>query len=233
MIDGALTFLRKTLNAALRDDELTVVDETTAEQDLVVFVDGDKMEPLSFKLGVVSFLLVNIQQESTMRRADPHRSITADGKPLKIAPETRLDLSVLFVARFKEYEVGLRVHSGIVQTFQENLVFTPESAADLPEGIERLQVEFVSLPFPEQNEIWNALRTTYHPLGPLSCPDARVPRSRAGRSARGGRGRGEAHADHLRRPAAEASLFAPWSSCRISILNVVLGPVDKVDFRIA
>ncbi len=74
LIDGALTLLRKSLNAALRVDERKIVDDRTREQDLVVFVEGDKMEPLSLSLGVVSLLLVNIQQETTMRRAEPHRA---------------------------------------------------------------------------------------------------------------------------------------------------------------
>jgi len=163
MIDQALVFLKNQLNTWLKSEALLVADDTIAEQDAVVFVDGDKMDPLTFTSGAVSVLLVNIQQETTMRRAEPYRRVAPDGAPLRVNREIRLDLSVLFVARFKQYDAGLKILSGIVQFFQQNPAFDRDSSANLPEGIERLLVEQVSLPFAEQNEVWNALRTTYHP----------------------------------------------------------------------
>jgi hypothetical protein len=163
MIDQTLVFLKNQLTSWLKSEALLVADDTTAEQDAVVFVDGDKMEPLTFTSGAVSVLLVNIQQETTMRRAEPYRRTTPEGAPLRANREIRLDLSVLFVARFKQYDAGLKVLSGIVQFFQQHPAFDRDEFADLPESIERLMVEQVSLPFAEQNEVWNALRTTYHP----------------------------------------------------------------------
>jgi len=163
MIDHALGFLKDQLNASLK--EAFAADGSEAEKDLVLFVDGDKMDPLSFPSGAASILLVNVEQEKTMRRADPFRGAAADNPntPVRINPEIRLVLSVLFAARFKQYEVGLKILSGIVQFFQEHPVFRGSDAAPLPSGIKRLAVEQASLPLAAQNEIWSALRTTYHP----------------------------------------------------------------------
>jgi len=163
MIDQALVFLKEQLNQRLRSDSGLVVGEAGSERDAVVFVDGEKMEPLSFPSGTVSILLINIEQDRTMRRAEPHRGAAPDGTPVRVSPELRLELSVLFVARFKQYEVSLKVLSAIVRFFQERPLFQRTEQPELPDEIERIVVEPVSLPFAEQNEVWNALRTTYHP----------------------------------------------------------------------
>lgn len=163
MIDKAINFLRETLNTALASERLTIIDETTAEQDLVVFLDGDKVDPLVFPLNAISVLLMNVQQETTLRRADQYRSATEDGKPLRVSPDLHLELSVLFVARFKQYDAGLKVLSGIIQFFQEHPYFDRQGYPGLPSEIDRLKVEFNSMPMSEQNEIWNALRVTYMP----------------------------------------------------------------------
>ena len=163
MIDLALNFLRETLNTAMQAEKLTITDDTTAEQDLVVFLDGDKVEPISFTQNSVTVLLMNVGQETTMRRADPFRAQTTDGKIRRVTRELRLELSILFVARFRQYDAGLKVLSGIIQFFQEHPVFDHASHPNMPGSVERLMVELQSMSQAEQNEIWNALRTTYLP----------------------------------------------------------------------
>jgi len=172
MIDQALVFLKDQLNASLKDE--FAGDGSEAEKDLVVFIDGDKMEPLTFASGAVSVLLVNIERERIMRRAEPHRAFRPNPAyqpdngepatlPLKVNPELRLDLCVLFVARFKQYEMALKVLSGIVRFFQRNPIFVGSDTTPLPGGIERLSVEEASLPLAAQNDVWSTLRTTYLP----------------------------------------------------------------------
>ncbi len=172
MIDQAMDFLRTQLDQSLKEEAGVGADDSEAERDLVVFVDGEKMEPLTFTLGAVSVLLVNIEQEKTMRRAEPHRSLkdpqgkaAAGNLPLHISPEIRLELSVLFVAHFKQYATGLKTLSDIVRFFQKQPLFlrTDTDHTELPTDIERLSIEPRSLPLNEQNEIWSALRVTYRP----------------------------------------------------------------------
>lgn len=143
MIDQALVFLKDQLNHRLKSEAGITDGDAETEKDVVVFIDGDKMDPLSFPSGAVSVLLVNVEQDKIMRRAEPFRGVAANDSdtPQRISPEIRLELSVLFVARFKQYEVGLKTLSGIVQFFQERPVFRDSEDAPLPNGIERLTIE--------------------------------------------------------------------------------------------
>ncbi|VAX26463.1 hypothetical protein MNBD_NITROSPIRAE01-2133 [hydrothermal vent metagenome] len=59
--------------------------------------------------------------------------------------------------------MGLNTLSQIIQYLQKNRVLSHHNAPELSATIERLIMELTTLPFSEQNEIWNALRTTYHP----------------------------------------------------------------------
>jgi hypothetical protein len=57
----------------------------------------------------------------------------------------------------------LKYLSRIVQHFQNHRVFNQQNAPELSQRIDRLVLELITLPFSEQNEIWNALRTAYRP----------------------------------------------------------------------
>ncbi len=70
---------------------------------------------------------------------------------------------MLFVARLKEYEQGLSYLSLIIRYFQEQPVFNHENSPALSDQIEKLIMELITLPFADQNDLWNALRTTYQP----------------------------------------------------------------------
>jgi hypothetical protein len=161
MISEVLIFLRNHLDAYLKAKSgLTAGDPGEPK---VVFVDGEKMDPITFKLGAVSALLINIEEENTLRPADPYTRVAADGTRRKVNPDIRMSLYVLFVARFKQYEQGLRYLSQIIQHFQKHRVLNHQNAPELSEEIEQLIMELTALSFSEQNEMWNALRTTYHP----------------------------------------------------------------------
>lgn len=131
--------------------------------DKVVFLDGDQLEPLTFKLGAVSELLINVEEERVLRHADPYMRKAEDGTIQRVQPDIRLILYVLFVARFKQYEAAWHHLSTIIEHFQTVRMFEKESAPGLPDGVEKLVLELVTLSFAEQNEVWNALRITHHP----------------------------------------------------------------------
>ena len=161
MISEVLLFLRNHLNAQLHAQ--AGGSPTESWEDKVVFVDGEKLDPITFKLGAVSLLLINMQEENTLRAPDLYSRAAADGTRQKVQPEIKMNLYVLFVARFKQYEEALRYLSLIIQYFQSHRVFTPHNAPELSDSIEQLIMELHTLSFAEQNEVWNALRTTYHP----------------------------------------------------------------------
>ena len=157
MIDKTLILLRNRLNEHLGSDP----DESP--EDKVVFVDGEQTDPLTFKLGAITVLLINIDEENVLRAPDRHARVSSDGIRQKVDPDIRVNLHVLFVARFKEYEESLRHLTLIIRYFQSHRVFNHENTPELGDDIEQLVLELVSLPFSEQNEVWNALRVTYQP----------------------------------------------------------------------
>ena len=58
MISEALIFLKDHLNERLHAQAGAIADDSA--EDRVVFLDGEKMDPVSFKLGAVTTLLVSL-----------------------------------------------------------------------------------------------------------------------------------------------------------------------------
>jgi hypothetical protein len=158
MIDDAIIFLRNRLNRSLRD-----LSGAGPSGDKVEFVSGDRMDPISFKSEAISALLINVEEDNTPRAPDLYAAVNANGVRQKVRPEIRLNLLLLFVAQFKEYAHSLTYLSAVIRHFQNDSVFTRQSAPELSERIDRLVVELLTLPFSEQSLIWGLLRTTYRP----------------------------------------------------------------------
>lgn len=161
MIAETLIFLRKHLDERLRVELGGSQDDATGDR--LVFLDGDKIDPISFQLNAVTALLINVEEERLLRQPDLYVRQAEDGSRQRVQPDIRLILYVLFVARFKKYEVGWQHLSKILEHLQSNRVYDQSTAPDLPAGLERLVIELVTQSFAEQNEVWNALRTTHHP----------------------------------------------------------------------
>ena len=155
-----MLLLRNTLNAHLT---LAAPGQDASAEDAVVFLDGDKTDPISFKIGAVTMLLINVEQEPILRAANPYQRMGSDGTPYRSRPDIRLNLRVLFVARFKQYEQALARLSQVLSFFQSNPVLDALSAPSLPATIPQLTMELVTQPLNEQNDLWNALRATFQP----------------------------------------------------------------------
>lgn len=161
MIAQAIQFLRNQLNAHMDFVSSDTPSEST--EDPVVFVDLTNVDPIQFKLNAVSVLLINVEQNQILRPDDPYKRLSNAGVAQKIQPDIRLNLSVLFVARFRRYEDGLAQLSQMIRFFQSRPVFNHDNAPELSDDIEQLVLELTTLPFNQQNEVWSALRTTYLP----------------------------------------------------------------------
>jgi hypothetical protein len=155
-----LVHLRKQLDGYLHAQLAEPGDDPAADK--VVFLDGDKMDPISFQEGAVSELLINIEEERQLRAADPYAGLQ-DGRLQRKQPDLRLVLHVLFVARFKQYDIAWDHLAKIIEYLQTNPTFERDAYPDLPAGVDKLTFELVTQSFTEQNDVWNALRTTYHP----------------------------------------------------------------------
>src|SRR5262245_54151596 len=104
VIGKVLVFLRKRLDDYLRAELGGAGEDPVADK--VVFLDGDKMDRISFQEGAVSELLINLEEERLLRAADPYLGIQDDGKPQRKHPDLRLVLYLLFAARFKQYDTA-------------------------------------------------------------------------------------------------------------------------------
>src|SRR5205085_10678589 len=91
MISEVLVLLKNLLNAHLSLGQ----SPTESQEDRVVFLDGQSMDPLSFKLGAVSVLLINVEEENVLRAPDLYSRVSSDGTRQKANPEIRLNLYVL------------------------------------------------------------------------------------------------------------------------------------------
>jgi len=161
MLGDVLVLLRDELNAHLR--QAAPDGGADAQEDRVQLIDGGQGEPIEFRANAVSVLLVNIEQEPHLRNADPYLRDAADPGLRRLAPEIRLNLYLLFVARFKAYERGLNLLALVLRYFQTHRALDRASHPALPAEVDKLVCELVTLPLAEQNEIWSALRIHYHP----------------------------------------------------------------------
>ena len=159
MIDKTLVFLKNNLNTYLTSGR----QPTDAQDDQVVFLEWKNTDTINFKLGAVSILLINLEQENILRGADPFVRTLADGSVQKGNPEIRLNLYLLLVPHYQQYEDSLKNLSAVIQYFQGHRLLNHQNSPELPEEVEQLVIELAPQSFSEQNEIWGALRTPYRP----------------------------------------------------------------------
>jgi hypothetical protein len=159
MINDVLTFLKNNLNAHMSAGG----KPSDAQEDQVVFLVGQNMDSLNFKLGAISVIMINLEQENVLRAPDLYTRTMPDGTVQKVQPEIRLNLYVLFVAHYQQYEDSLRNLSAIIQYFQNHRVFGQHDSPELSDNIDQLVVELATQSFSEQNEVWGSLRLPYHP----------------------------------------------------------------------
>jgi hypothetical protein len=160
MIGRTAAFLRRQLDAYLRA-ELAGVDDPIADK--VVFLDGDRMDPLGFKEEAVSELLIHVEEERLLRAADPYVRVQEDGRPRRGQPDLRLVLHVLFVARFKQYDSAWEHLAKVIEYLQSHRMIDHDSNLELPAEIEKLTFELISQTFSDQSNLWAMLRTSYLP----------------------------------------------------------------------
>ncbi len=161
MLGEVLEFLRERVHDHLRTS--AGWRPTDTEPELVAFPRGEQADAPSFELGRVTLLVVNLEEDHTLRPADPYRRSLPDGTTEQVQPPIHINAYVLFVAHFKEYAKSLRHLSRVLQFFQSHRVFDHESAPELAASVEKLTLELLTLPFSEQNHLWGVLRAAYRP----------------------------------------------------------------------
>jgi hypothetical protein len=160
MIDEVLTLLKNKLNRYFRT-------QTLLQEDKAVFLTGENTDPIVFPLNNVVPLLINVEEEKLLRPANRYQGHydNATGIVTGKNPPISLNLFILFVCKFSAYEQSLKFLSHIIRFFQQNLLLDGENCPELKDHpeIQQLHLELVTMPLAQQNEMWSALKTQYHP----------------------------------------------------------------------
>lgn len=160
MIDVALNFLAAELNAYL------VARGARKATDEIGKVEVGRLVDDAGKWAIqddhVGAALIHIDEERVMRAQLPETVVSA-GKHVVLEPKLKLNLHVLFAAKFQKYDEGLRSLSLVLTYFQSHPVFTPDTHPGLDQRIERLAVELQSLSYEQLNQIWAFLGAKHLP----------------------------------------------------------------------
>lgn len=157
MIHTALNVLREGLNEYLKI-------KTGSTNDLVKYIVSENNDSVSFANNVVTPFLINISEDRKFRNSKQYSGETKNGLRTQINPEIRIELQVLFVSKFSDYNQALYLLSYVIKYFQSKRAFLPLDSPELTaENIEKLTVELITLPLEEQNQVWHSLSTSYLP----------------------------------------------------------------------
>ncbi|MCB9230931.1 MAG: DUF4255 domain-containing protein [Bacteroidia bacterium] len=157
MIDNVLNLLKENLNNYIRI-------KTEVAESMIVYPDGSRVqETRNFEPNRVTMQLINLAEENSVRPAEMYMETSPNGKKYSVNPEIRLNLFILFVARFNNYEQSMRYLSLVIRYFQNHRVFDHQNSPTLGPDQAKIWVELVTMPFTQQNEIWNAMRSPYLP----------------------------------------------------------------------
>ncbi len=156
MINDVLAKIRDKLN-----DYFKVI--TSSDTSQVTFLDGLKMDPLSFPPNSVVPVLINVEEEKIIRQANRYEGVVKNGIKTELSPSIGINIMVLFVFNFSDYEQSLQFLSLVISYFQKFPVLDHYNTPTLSDSINKVSIELVTFPIAERNDLWNSLKTTYRP----------------------------------------------------------------------
>lgn len=158
MIDKAMNFILRGLNGYLgarhhADEDHVVLSSPT-------LVDGAPAEDLANK---VILSLINIEREGVSANSSQQYRTEA-GKSVRAKQPLNINLILLISANYENnYPDGLKMLSLVLQYFQAHPLFTRQTAADLPDPLERLAIEWRDLDLQSLHNLWSVLGGHYLP----------------------------------------------------------------------
>lgn len=162
MIDKTLKFLTEQVNAYLQRKTGSASFGQLALSSIVNQQGGIELNDNS--LGMV---LVKFDEEFTARRPVNYTR-RAGNKVLQANPALHLNLIVMIVAHFSNYEEALKFISLVILFFQNNFSFSKDndSSFELP-GVEELSVKLQPITWENLNQVWMAIGAKQMPSVPL------------------------------------------------------------------
>lgn len=158
MIDEVMLCLKHRLNTHLSP----LLAPFAPDGEPVAFPDT-RDSVLHFPDNQITLLLVNLEEDTSLRAPDLHSTRDANGVTRRISPDLRINLYVLFVAYYADYTHALAAISHVIDHFQSHRILDRQNTPLLSERVERLHLEIVTLPFDAQNRLWRSLGQTYRP----------------------------------------------------------------------
>lgn len=156
MLDNVLTFLADEVNVYLKKRTGTLLD--TVEAGSI----ADDQGKWAVTEGQLRVALVNIEEERVLRSQVPER-VYINGNQVTLQPAIRLNLSLMFAARLKDYSDTLRYLSHVITFFQSHPSFTPDEYPGLDTRIEKLTLEMQPYGPEQLNQMWAYIGTKYLP----------------------------------------------------------------------
>src|SRR5215471_9092128 len=124
MIADAVGFLKDRLNRVIPR-----VNAPEPVEDVFVYVGTAKEDAVTFKADSISVLLIRIEEDTVLRPPDLYGRASATGVRERVEPQIRINLHVLFVARFAEdYSLSLYYLSRLIGYLQGNRLFNPDNS---------------------------------------------------------------------------------------------------------
>lgn len=162
MLDVAVTFLAEELNSYLRKRGALAQPEDIVLPFTLVNDKGEWILPE----GKIGLTLVNIEEERVLREQLPER-VYLDGSHVVLQPVLKLNLTVLFAARFAQntdgYKRSLNFLSHVLTFFQAKPSFSADNSPGLNAHIGKLNVELLSYTPEQLNQTWAYLGSKYLP----------------------------------------------------------------------
>jgi hypothetical protein len=169
MLDKALSFLAGELNSFISNKDFRYRGKTVAIVSDLVDAKGDPVytKLLTEQSDNLIITLVNVEEE-TVGKSQAAIYKKPDQSLEVLNPALKLNVYIMIsgVSNMKDterYINCLKILSYAVLFFQYKNVFDKINSATLPDGIEKLIAEMVSLTFEQQNHIWGALGAKYQP----------------------------------------------------------------------
>jgi len=164
MIDKVLDFVRTQLNTYLQNklsllptEDAIILSNVSQLNETQPSSGGNDVDPQNAFMS-----LINIEEDRISK--SPENFVRAlDGSITYKSPKIFLNLYLLFAVNLSSYPESLKRLSYIIQFFQHQNVFTPLSTPSLPEGVDELILDLMTLSYQDLNNLWGILGSRYLP----------------------------------------------------------------------
>ena len=164
MIDKTLDFICKQLNSYLLlkldpppQGDAIILSNISQLNETQPNSGGDENDPQNAFLS-----LINIEEDRISK--SPENFVRSNtGSIVYKNPKIFLNLYLLFAVNLSSYTESLKRLSFIIQFFQYQNVFTPLTSPTIPEGVDELILDLMTLSYQDLNNLWGIMGSRYLP----------------------------------------------------------------------